>query len=46
MIFKNIKCTSYIYSTANIEKKVIRSKLFKLNYVKEQSVYAHNTLIT
>lgn len=28
MIYKNIKYTSYICSTANIEKKVIRSKLF------------------
>ena len=34
MIYKNIKCTSYIYSDAKLEKKVIRSKLFKLNNVK------------
>ena len=35
MIYKNIKCTSYICSTANLEKKVIYSKLFWLNYMKK-----------
>lgn len=46
MIYKNIKCTSYICSGANLEKKVIRSKLFKLNYVKIHNVYVHNDSIT
>lgn len=46
MIYKNIKCTSYICSTAKLEKKVIRSKLFRLNYVKKRNVYAHNDSVT
>ena len=46
MIYKNIKCTSYICSGANLEKKVIRSKLFKLNYVKKHNVYVHNNSVT
>ena len=46
MIYKNIKCTSYICSDAKLEKKVIRSKLFKLNNVKIQNVYAHNNPVT
>ena len=46
MIYKNIKCTSYICSDANLEKKVIRSKLFRLNYVKIQNVHAHNNPVT
>lgn len=46
MIYKNIKCTSYICSDAKLEKKVIRSKLFRLNNVKIQNVYAHNDSVT
>lgn len=46
MIYKNIKCTSYICSTAKLEKKVIRSKLFKLNNVKIWNVHAHNDSVT
>lgn len=46
MIYKNIKCISYICSTANLEKKVIRSKLFKLNCVKIHNVHAHNDSVT
>lgn len=46
MIYKNIKCTSYICSDAKLEKKVIRSKLFKLNSVKIQNVFAHNNSVT
>ena len=46
MIYKNIKCTSYICSDAKLENKVIRSKLFRLNNVKIQNVYAHNDSVT
>ena len=46
MIYKNIKCTSYICSDAKLEKKVIRSKLFKLNNVKKYNVYVHNDSVT
>lgn len=46
MIYKNIKCISYICSTADIEKKVIRSKFFKLKYVKAYNVHAHNDSVT
>ena len=46
MIYKNIKCTSYICSTAKLEKKVIRSKFFKLNNVKIRNVHAHNDSVT
>ena len=46
MIYKNIKCTSYICSDAKLEKKVIRSKYFRLNYVKKHDVYAHNDSVT
>ena len=46
MIYKNIKCTSYICSGAKLEKKVIRSKLFKLNNVKKHNVRAHNDSTT
>lgn len=46
MIYKNIKCTSYIFSDAKLEKKVIRSKLFKLKYVKTYNVHAHNDSVT
>ena len=46
MIYKNIKCTSYICSDAKLEKKVIRSKYFKLNYVKKRNVYVHNNPVT
>ena len=46
MIYKNIKCTSYICSDAKLEKKVIRSKLFKLNNVKMQNIFAHNDSVT
>ena len=46
MIYKNIKCTSYICSGANLEKKVIRSKLFKLNNIKKYNVYVHNDSVT
>ncbi len=46
MIYKNIKCTSYFCSSINLEKKVIRSKYFRLNYVKKHNVYAHNNPVT
>ena len=46
MIYKNIKCTSYICSSAKLEKKVIRSKYFRLNYVKKRNIYAHNNPVT
>lgn len=29
-----------------LEKKVIRSKHFRLNYVKKHNVYAHNNPVT
>ena len=46
MIYKNIKCTSYICSDAKLEKKVIRSKLFRLNNVNKYNIYAHNYSVT
>lgn len=46
MIYKNIKCTSYICLAANLEKKVICSKYFGLNYVKKRYVYVHNNPVT
>ena len=46
MIYKNIKCTSYICSSANLEKKAIRTKLFRLNNVKKHNVYVHNDSVT
>ena len=46
MIYKNIKCTSYICSDAKLEKKVIRSKYFRLNNVKKHNVYVHNDSVT
>lgn len=46
MIYKNIKCTSYICSDAKLEKKVIRSKLFRLNNVNKYNIYVHNDSVT
>ena len=35
-----------MYFLLLFEKKVIRSKYFRLNYVKKHNVYAHNNPVT